>query len=134
MLKTKRIGHGFNLIMHPHLIDLVKKENICVEACPTSNLLLSYCRDLRTHPTRALLKHGVKVSISPDDPGFFESPGVTLDYVVAYIAWDLNLSDLKQICLNSIEFAAVPEEEKKPLYTFFDDRWRRFLAYVRGNH
>ena len=120
--------------MHPHLIETVKRENICVECCPTSNLLLSYCRDLRTHPARALLKHGVKMSISPDDPGFFESPGVTLDYVVAYLAWDLNLSDLKQLCYNSIEFAAIPEEDKRPLYIFFEDRWRRFLAHVRGNH
>lgn len=55
LLGTKRIGHGFNLILHPNLIDRVKKENICIECCPTSNMLLCYCHDLRTHPVRSLL-------------------------------------------------------------------------------
>ena len=55
LLGTKRIGHGFNLSMHPDLVERVKRENICVEACPVSNKILGYVRDMRTHPTRALL-------------------------------------------------------------------------------
>lgn len=53
------------------------------------------------------------MSISPDDPGFFDSPGVTLDYVVAYLAWGLDLADLKKLALNSLEHAAVSEEQKE---------------------
>ena len=81
--------------MHPDLIEIVKQENICVEFCPASNKILGYQHDLRTHPARTLLANGVKVSISPDDHGFFDSPGVTLDYMLAYMAWDLNVCDLK---------------------------------------
>ena len=55
LLGTNRIGHGFNLIMHPNLIELVKKNNICIESCPVSNKVLGYVHDLRTHPMRALL-------------------------------------------------------------------------------
>lgn len=95
MLGTKRIGHGFGLILRPDLIKLVKEQNICVECCPISNKVLGYVHDTRTHPTRSLLAHGVKVSINPDDHGFFDSPGVTLDYLYAYLCWDLNLLDLK---------------------------------------
>jgi len=50
---------------------------------------------MRTHPTRALLANGVKVSISSDDPGFFDSPGLTLDYLYAYLCWDLSIEDMK---------------------------------------
>lgn len=120
--------------MHPDLLQMVKKENICVECCPASNKILGYVHDLRTHPTRSLLANGVKVSISPDDHGFFGSPGVTLDYVLAYMTWDLNLLDLKQLCLNSIEFASVGEEDKVVLRSFFNHKWSTFLAYVRGKH
>ena len=111
---------------------MVKQENICVEACPVSNKILGYVHDLRTHPTRSLLAHGVKVSINPDDHGFFCAPGVTLDYLVAFLNWDLNLMDLKQLCLNSIEFASVSAVEKKDLEQFFHYKWKIFLAYVRG--
>ena len=55
LLGTKRIGHGFNLIMHPNLIQIVKDEKICLECCPISNKVLGYVTDLRLHPVRSLL-------------------------------------------------------------------------------
>jgi adenosine deaminase CECR1 len=134
LLGTKRIGHGFNAIMHPNLIELIKENDICLECCPVSNKILGYCHDLRTHPVRALLAHGVRCSISSDDHGFWGSPGVTLDYVIAYLSWDLNLRDLKQMCLNTIHAASISEAEKKDLQQFFDYKWRIFLAYVRGKY
>lgn len=56
---------------------------------------------------------GVAVSISSDDPGFFDYDGVTLDYVYAYLAWDLSLGDLKKLQINSIEHSAMDEDERK---------------------
>lgn len=132
MLGTKRIGHGFNLIQYPKLIDLVKTKDICVECCPVSNRVLGYCTDLRCHPVRTLLSHGVKVSISPDDQGFWNAKGVTLDYMLVYIAWDLNLADLRQLCLNSLDYASISDEQKIQLAKFNKDKWNRFLAYVKG--
>lgn len=55
MLGTKRIGHGFKLAEHPHLQQIAKEKQICIECCPVSNLVLSYTLDLRCHPTRYLL-------------------------------------------------------------------------------
>jgi len=95
-------------------------------------MALGYMYDLRTHPVRYLLAQGVDVSISPDDPGFFDATGTTLDYVYIYLAWGLDLRDMKQLCLNSIKHASTDEEHKKELTEFFNDRWRRFLRYVRG--
>ena len=80
------------------------------------------------------MAHGVKVSINPDDHGFFDTPGVTLDYLYAYLCWDLNLMDLKQLCLNSIEFAAIGDKDKKNLENFFNYKWKIFLAFVRGKY
>jgi adenosine deaminase CECR1 len=59
------------------------------------------------------LHQGVPVSISPDDPGFWDYEGVNLDYVYAYMAWELNLSDLKKLVVNSIEYSSVDEGLKK---------------------
>jgi adenosine deaminase len=61
------------LAKSPTLIDLVKKNEICLECCPVSNRILGYCSDLRCHPVRGLIAKGVKVSINPDDQGFFDA-------------------------------------------------------------
>ena len=90
-------------------------------------MLLAYCHDLRTHPVRSLLRQGVQVSISPDDPGFFGNPGVTLDYLVAYVAWGLDLADLKKLALNSLEHSAISQEDKAEILTFFNHAWTKFL-------
>jgi len=118
LLNSKRIGHGFALAKHPALIQMVKQKNICVEACPVSNRVLGYVHDLRCHPTRGLLQQGVKVSISSDDHGFWNSQGVTFDYLMAYLAWDLDFCDLRQLAINSLEFACVTEEEKTEIRKF----------------
>jgi adenosine deaminase CECR1 len=134
LMGTKRIGHGFGLIKHPNLVEIVKEKGICVECCPNSNILLGYCHDMRTHPVRSLLTRGVHVSISPDDPGFMDSPGVTLDYLLVYLAWDLDLMDLKKLCLNSLEHSTVSEQDKSAIREFFNYTWIKFLRFIRGNY
>jgi adenosine deaminase CECR1 len=134
LLGTKRIGHGFSLAKHPKLIELVKERDICVESCPVSNFVLGYVKDLRCHPARGLLAQGVKVSLSPDDQGFWDAKGATLDYLYAYLAWDLSLNDLKQLIFNSLEYASVDEEHKIKLLEYSSLRWKKFLTYVRNRY
>lgn len=134
LLGSKRIGHGFALARCKNLINLVKEKNVCLECCPVSNRVLGYCSDLRTHPARGLLAQGVKISLSPDDQGFWDAEGVTLDYVLAYVAWGLDLADIKQLCLNSLEFASTDEAHKKQLREFFDYKWYKFLLYIKGRY
>jgi hypothetical protein len=38
--------------------------------------------------------------------------GVTLDYVYAFLSWDLDITDLKKLCLNSITYSSINENEK----------------------
>lgn len=40
LLGTKRIGHGFKILNHPYLMEIIKKEKICIECCPISNNVL----------------------------------------------------------------------------------------------
>lgn len=73
---------------------------------------MAYTLDLRTHPAKYLLAQGVPISLNSDDPGFYGYEGVTLDYVYAFLAWDLDLRDLKQLALNAIKYSSVEEETK----------------------
>jgi adenosine deaminase len=84
-----------------------------------------------------LLHAGLPVSISSDDPSLFQYQGVTLDYVYAFIAWELDLADLKQLALNSILYSSIDEEYKKEgsqFRKFFDYKWERFLDYIIGKY
>lgn len=110
LLGSKRIGHGFNIALHPKLVEHVIKEKICLEVCPISNFILAYTLDLRTHPARALINQGVHISINADDPGFYNYSGVTLDYAFAMLAWELTVADLKQLAMNGITYSSLSDE------------------------
>ena len=42
------------------------------------------------------------IVIAGDDPGSFGYNELTVDYYLSFMAWDLNLFDLKKIANNSI--------------------------------
>jgi adenosine deaminase CECR1 len=58
--------------------------------------------------------------------------GLTYDYVLAFLAWDLTLMDLRKLVINSIEYASIDEEHKEEVRDFTVRKWVRFLEYVRG--
>ena len=59
------------------------------------------------------------MTISPDDPCYYDYKGTTLDYVYVYLTWDLSLADLKQFGLNSIEYSSFSEKEKANMREMF---------------
>lgn len=130
LLGSKRIGHGFHLAYHPSLIQMVKTKEICLECCPVSNFVLGYVLDMRNHPARGFLHQGLPVSINPDDPGFMGYDGVTLDYLYAFLSWDLDIADLKKLCLNSLTYASLSDQEKRSMLTYFHYKWDRFLDFI----
>jgi adenosine deaminase len=50
----------------------LKKHQICLEMCPTSNWLTQAVPTLEAHPLPQVLRAGVPVCINPDDPGVFD--------------------------------------------------------------
>lgn len=70
------------------------------------------------------------MSINPDDPGFMGYEGVTLDYLYVFLSWDLDIADLKKLCLNSLTYCSITDNEKQTLLKFFEYKWQRFLEFV----
>ena len=71
LLNAKRIGHGYAMLKHPHLIEKYKKQNICLELCPISNELLHLCGNAREHPFPGLLAAGLHCTLNADNPSLF---------------------------------------------------------------
>jgi aminodeoxyfutalosine deaminase len=80
-LGVERVGHGIAAIHDVALMDLLADRRIALEICPTSNLrtgaLARQVRDdgagLAQHPMARLIRHGVPVVLSTDDPGMFHT-------------------------------------------------------------
>jgi adenosine deaminase CECR1 len=77
LLESKRIGHGFALMKHPHLVEEFKKKNICIELCPISNELLHLCRNIKEHPYPELLAAGIPCTVNSDNPSLFRYDNTT---------------------------------------------------------
>jgi len=80
-LGVERVGHGIAAIHDTALMDLLADRRIALEICPTSNLrtgaLARQLRDdeagLAQHPMTKLIRHGVPVVLSTDDPAMFHT-------------------------------------------------------------
>src|SRR5712692_1721620 len=81
LLGAERIGHGIAAIHDPELMDLLAERQIPIEVCPASNLRTgALARQLRRevariedHPLPRLLRHGIPVVLSTDDPAMFDT-------------------------------------------------------------
>jgi len=124
---NKRIGHGLNLVYFPEMMQRVKVADNLVEVSPISNQELGYVSDLRNHPARILIANGVPCSINSDDPGVYGYSGLSYDFWVAFMAWDLDLGKIKKLILNSIVYSSLAEEEKKRALVHFNNEWDNFV-------
>ena len=61
-----RIGHGVRSAEDNKLLDHLKKENIHLEVCPTSNVQTNVVNTIHDHPADKIYKHGVSMSVNCD--------------------------------------------------------------------
>jgi aminodeoxyfutalosine deaminase len=81
LLGAERIGHGIAAIHDPGLMDLLAERRIPLEVCPGSNLktgaLALQLQEgpvrIENHPLPKLLRHGIPVVLSTDDPAMFHT-------------------------------------------------------------
>ena len=106
ILGVDRIDHGNSIITDTDLIRRVVKDKIPLTMCPLSNKSLQVTLDLRLHPAKKLLEHGVIVTINSDDPSYF---GGYVNENYRQLVQALNLSDCEIIQLidNSLKSVFV---------------------------
>jgi aminodeoxyfutalosine deaminase len=79
ILGVERIGHGIAAIRDPALMEMLAERGIPLEICPASNLRtgalgVQLRKDVVTmeeHPLAEIVRRGVPVTISTDDPAMF---------------------------------------------------------------
>jgi adenosine deaminase len=118
LLGAERIGHGIAAIHDPELMDLLAERNLPLEICPGSNMkTAALARQLgredariEDHPLPKLLRHGIPIVLSTDDPAMFHT---TLHEEYANAArMGLQEDELTRIVEMGFEHAFLPVGEK----------------------
>lgn len=125
-LKAERIGHGVRSVEDPELMDYLAESQIPLELNPQSNYRLKVVPMDRPHPIRALVDHGVFVTVNSDDPPMF-STDLNSEYILLAqqgFTWE----ELWHLNLNAIEASFLSEMDKQ----HYREEWKRFSAEYQG--
>jgi aminodeoxyfutalosine deaminase len=125
LLGAERIGPGIAAARDPQLLALLAERAIPLELCPTSNLCTgALARQLAVpqaalsdHPLPQVLRSGVPLSLSTDDPAMF---GTTLDGEYALLPrMGLQTGEILRVAAAAFEGAFLPPAEKAALLAAF---------------
>lgn len=113
-LHPTRIGHGVRAIENSDVIKRLRREQVALEVCPTSNLHTGVVRGLSRHPLLDLANLGVRVTLNTDDPGV---SAITLshEYVVAVEHIGLSKNWIYRALRHAVDAAFIPDDERPAL-------------------
>ena len=128
LLGAERIGHGIAAARDPRLMALLAERAIPLEICPTSNLCTgALARQLAVpeptlsdHPLPQLLRSGVPINLSTDDPAMFATD---LDREYALLPrMGLDHAEIVRVAAAAFEGAFLPPAEKADQLAAFRSR------------
>jgi adenosine deaminase len=108
-LGARRICHGVRAIEDPALVERLAAEEVVLDVCPTSNLMLAVVPSIDEHPLVKLLDAGVRCSLNGDDPLLF-GPGLLAEYELVREAMGLSDEQLAQLARSSLVGSGAPGE------------------------
>ncbi len=110
-LGAARILHGVLAIEDEALIDRLGEADVCLDVCPSSNLLLNVFPDSAAHALPRLLEAGIACDLGSDDPLLF-GPDLVEEFVLAREEMGLDDAALAGMARNSFDHSGAPEEVK----------------------
>jgi aminodeoxyfutalosine deaminase len=125
LLGAERIGHGIATFRDPQLMALLSERSIPLEVCPTSNLCTGALARQRAlphvsvldHPLPQLLRAGVPLSLSTDDPAMF---GTHLNREYALLPqMGLRTEEIVRVAAAGFEGAFLPPADKSAYLAAF---------------
>ena len=108
-----RIGHGCSAAQSASTMDLLRREGITLEMCPTSNLQTHAVPSLAQHPIRTFYKFGIPVCVSTDNRTV---SCTTLEKEYEKLqSIGFSLKDLVYLNCNAVNAAFMPKAKKDAL-------------------
>jgi adenosine deaminase len=114
LLGVHRLAHGARATEDPALLQRLQAGDVTLELCPTSNVRTAIVANLAAHPIRRLYDLGIPITVNSDDPlPFFTN--IEREYRLLVDEFNFNQEELKDITLNGIRWAFLPEQERRQL-------------------
>jgi aminodeoxyfutalosine deaminase len=110
-LQADRIGHGVRCIEDTDLMEILRRKQIPLEICPTSNVRLGVYADYADHPLRQLWDAGLVITVNSDDPPLFGTD-LTHEYQILVEYYQFTADELTRISLNGVRCSFLPANEK----------------------
>ena len=96
VLDLDEVQHGIGAAESSEVMRWLVENEIQLNVCPTSNVMLDAVRDLASHPIRILFDNGVPVTINTDDLMIF-GQSVSEEYRNLYLAEVFSAEELDDI-------------------------------------
>lgn len=111
---AKRIGHGVHAIEDENLMEVLLKEQICLECCPTSNVQTKAVAHIEEHPIKSFMEKGLLVTINTDNRTVSNT---TIDQEMRLVSniFGLTREEERALYLNAVNAAFITEKEKEEL-------------------
>lgn len=111
-LGADRIAHGVLAVEDEALVERLAKEQICLDVCPTSNLLLRVFPSAAQHPLPKLMEAGVPCTLGSDDPLLF-GPDLVDEFTLCREEMAMSDEQLAFMARTSFVHSCAPEGVKK---------------------
>jgi adenosine deaminase len=113
-LNLSRVGHGIRAIEDNRVLNELAEREIGFEVCLSSNIQLMACPSLIQHPLSRLINAGCKVTLSTDDPAYFQTFPVK-EYLIARDQLGISCAILNNINRDSVNMVFCDSTTKKKL-------------------
>ena len=130
LLRSKRIGHGFALPNHPHVMQAMKQNNVCVEVCPISNEILGLTPRISGHAVYNLLANSVPCTVASDNGTLFQSTLSHDFYQVLVGKDDMGLYGWRRLAEWSLEHACLEPARRQAARARWLDNWRDYVVWL----
>jgi aminodeoxyfutalosine deaminase len=119
VLGADRIGHGIASVRDPELMARLAREQVPLEVCPTSNVLVGLAPSLEEHPIVELWRASVNVTVNSDDPAMFHTT-ITDELANAVRLLGLDIAGLAELERCAARAAFAPADVRERVLTEID--------------